>query len=60
MTLERILTDHGEPLQYLLYFGLLSGLAMMEAFVPRDDRPAGRGRASGDGSERRGGTRMKG
>ena len=44
MTLERILTDHGEPLQYLLYFGLLSALGMMETFAPRDERPAGRGR----------------
>jgi len=26
MSLERILTDYGEPLQYLIYFGFLAGL----------------------------------
>jgi sterol desaturase/sphingolipid hydroxylase (fatty acid hydroxylase superfamily) len=44
MSLERILTDYGEPLQYLVYFGLLAGLGAVEAFAPRRDGPAGRGR----------------
>ena len=26
MSLERILTDYGEPLQYVVYFGLLAAL----------------------------------
>jgi sterol desaturase/sphingolipid hydroxylase (fatty acid hydroxylase superfamily) len=44
MPLERILTDHGEVLQYLVYFGLLAGLGMVEALAPRHDDPAQRGR----------------
>jgi sterol desaturase/sphingolipid hydroxylase (fatty acid hydroxylase superfamily) len=44
MSLERILTDHGETLQYLVYFGLLAGLGVVEALAPRRDGPAGRTR----------------
>lgn len=44
MLLERILMDFGEPLQYAVYFGLLAALGAMEAFAPRRDGPAGRGR----------------
>jgi sterol desaturase/sphingolipid hydroxylase (fatty acid hydroxylase superfamily) len=44
MTFERILTDYGEPLQYLVYFGLLAGLGLVEAFAPRDDRQPDRPR----------------
>jgi sterol desaturase/sphingolipid hydroxylase (fatty acid hydroxylase superfamily) len=44
MSLEQILTDYGEPLQYVLYFGLLAGLGAMEAVAPRLEGPAGRGR----------------
>ena len=44
MSLERILTDYGEPLQYVIYFGLLAGLGAMEALAPRRDGPAERTR----------------
>jgi sterol desaturase/sphingolipid hydroxylase (fatty acid hydroxylase superfamily) len=44
MTLERILTDHGEPLQYLIYFGLLAAFGLAEAVAPRDDGRADRPR----------------
>lgn len=44
MSLERILTDYGEPLQYLVYFGLLAGLGAMEAGAPRRDGPVERTR----------------
>jgi sterol desaturase/sphingolipid hydroxylase (fatty acid hydroxylase superfamily) len=44
MSLERILMDYGDPLQYALYFGLLAALGAVEAFAPRRDGPAGRGR----------------
>jgi sterol desaturase/sphingolipid hydroxylase (fatty acid hydroxylase superfamily) len=44
MPLERILTNHGELLQYLVYFGLLAGLGMVEALAPRRDGLAQRGR----------------
>jgi sterol desaturase/sphingolipid hydroxylase (fatty acid hydroxylase superfamily) len=44
MSLERILTDWGEPLQYVMYFGLLAGLGAMEALAPRRDGPAERRR----------------
>jgi sterol desaturase/sphingolipid hydroxylase (fatty acid hydroxylase superfamily) len=35
MSLERVLTEYGEPLQYVIYFGLLAGLGTMEALAPR-------------------------
>ena len=35
MSLERILTDYGEPLQYVVYFGLLIALGAVEAWAPR-------------------------
>jgi hypothetical protein len=44
MSLERILTDYGEPLQYLVYFGLLAGLGAVEA---RPDAAGGGQRTSG-------------
>jgi sterol desaturase/sphingolipid hydroxylase (fatty acid hydroxylase superfamily) len=44
MSLERILTDYGEPLQYLVYFGLLAGLGVVEALAPRRDGSAERTR----------------
>jgi sterol desaturase/sphingolipid hydroxylase (fatty acid hydroxylase superfamily) len=44
MTLEGIVTDYGEPLQYLIYFGLLAGLGVMETLAPRRDGPAARAR----------------
>jgi len=44
MSLERILTDYGEPLQYLVYFGLLAGLGSVEALAPRRDGSAERTR----------------
>jgi sterol desaturase/sphingolipid hydroxylase (fatty acid hydroxylase superfamily) len=44
MSLERILADYGESLQYVIYFGLLAGLGVMEALAPRQDGPAERGR----------------
>jgi sterol desaturase/sphingolipid hydroxylase (fatty acid hydroxylase superfamily) len=37
MSLESIVTEYGEPLQYLVYFGLLAGLGVMEALAPRRD-----------------------
>jgi sterol desaturase/sphingolipid hydroxylase (fatty acid hydroxylase superfamily) len=42
MSLERILADYGEPLQYAVYFGLLGGLGALEAVLPRREGPAGR------------------
>ena len=44
MSLERILTDYGEPLQYLIYFGLLGALGLVETVAPRGDAPAERAR----------------
>jgi sterol desaturase/sphingolipid hydroxylase (fatty acid hydroxylase superfamily) len=44
MTLERILIEYGEPLQYLVYFGLLAGLALVEVLAPRGEGPAERAR----------------
>ena len=44
MSLERILTDYGEALQYIVYFGLLAGLGVMEAVAPRGDGAAARAR----------------
>ncbi len=44
MSFERILTDYGEPLQYVTYFGLLAGLGAMEAVAPRWNGPAERTR----------------
>jgi hypothetical protein len=38
MPLERILTDHGELLQYWVYFALLAGLGMVEARPSRPHR----------------------
>jgi sterol desaturase/sphingolipid hydroxylase (fatty acid hydroxylase superfamily) len=44
MALERILTEYGEPLQYLIYFGLLACLGLVEAVAPRAASPAARAR----------------
>src|SRR5262245_33803046 len=44
MSVERILAEYGEPLQYVVYFSLLAGLGVMEALVPRRDGPAERTR----------------
>jgi sterol desaturase/sphingolipid hydroxylase (fatty acid hydroxylase superfamily) len=44
MSFERILTDWGEPLQYLVYFGLLAGLGLVEAISPGRAGDAGRAR----------------
>ena len=44
MSLEQILADYGEPLQYLVYFGLLAGLGAVEALAPRRVGPAERTR----------------
>jgi sterol desaturase/sphingolipid hydroxylase (fatty acid hydroxylase superfamily) len=44
MSVERILSDWGEPLQYLVYFGLLAGLGVVEALAPRQDGPPARRR----------------
>jgi sterol desaturase/sphingolipid hydroxylase (fatty acid hydroxylase superfamily) len=44
MSLERILTDYGEALQYIVYFGLLAGLGVMETLAPRGGGAAARAR----------------
>ena len=44
MSLERILTDYGEPLQYVVYFGLLAALGMIETLTPGREGPAARTR----------------
>jgi sterol desaturase/sphingolipid hydroxylase (fatty acid hydroxylase superfamily) len=44
MTLEGILADYGEPLQYIIYFALLAGLGTLEALAPRRRDPAARAR----------------
>ena len=44
MSFERILADYGEPLQYLVYFGLLAGLGVVESLAPGRDGAAERAR----------------
>jgi sterol desaturase/sphingolipid hydroxylase (fatty acid hydroxylase superfamily) len=44
MSLERILAEHGETLQYVVYFGLLAGLGVIETLAPGRDSPAARTR----------------
>ncbi len=35
MSPEGILAEHGETLQYVVYFGLLAGLGAIETLAPR-------------------------
>ena len=44
MSLERILTEYGDMLQYLVYFGLLAGLGLLEVLTPRGEERPERGR----------------